>query len=121
MLSKELLSPVLIAFFLFLTYTFRTEGHVHRGHISHSAIRSVEMQNPDIFVDNLFKKYGSNDSLNLEQFRNLLATLKIGNNKTKTRSEAKPRKSDRDATLSPVEKNKDGENNGGAFDKVSGV
>ena len=94
--------------FCFLTYKSQTDGMVHRAHISHSGIRSVESQNTEIFVDSLFEKYGINGSMNLEQFKNLLKTLEIGDNRTKTTAELYAGKSNRD-----VKKNKVG--------KVSGI
>ena len=76
----------------------QTDGF-RRGHISHTDIRSVDSEDPNIFVNDLFEKYGNNGSMNLEQFRSLLTTLGVGNNGTKLRSEPKTTKANRDKAV----------------------
>ena len=41
-------------------------------------IRSVNLSAPGTFVDSIFDEFGSNNSMNLNQFNMLLRELKIG-------------------------------------------
>ena len=45
---------------------------------SHDDARSLNGPAPGSFVDSLFEEYGTNKSMNLEQFSTLLKELKVG-------------------------------------------
>ena len=58
----------------FITLISTTDCHI----FSHVHARSVNGPGAQSFVDSLFKKYGTNKSMDLKQFEALLKELKVG-------------------------------------------
>lgn len=61
-----------VALLSILTFVRRADSHV----FSHDDARSIN--GPESFVDSLFEEYGTNKSMNLQQFNSLLKELQVG-------------------------------------------
>ena len=70
--------------FCFSTLIRTTDSHI----LSHDDARSINGPEAQSFVDSLFGKYGTNESMNLQQFGTLLKELKVGSVHAKGRSES---------------------------------
>ena len=65
---------LVITFLSVLVFIRSTDSHV----LSHEDARSLNEPAPESFVDRLFEGYGTNKSMNLQQFNSLLKELNVG-------------------------------------------
>ena len=81
-LSKafEIVVGLTVSLFMCMSYS-----HV----LTHDGIRSVSEPKPGSFIDNVFDKYGTNNSITLQEFKELLKNLYSG-----VTTDARARKSD---------------------------
>lgn len=63
-----------VALLSILTFVRRADSHV----FSHDDARSINGPAAESFVDSLFEEYGTNKSMNLQQFNSLLKELQVG-------------------------------------------
>lgn len=71
---KSAKAGCVVALLSILALIQRTESHV----FSHDAARSINGPAAKSFVDSLFKEFGTNKSMSLQQFSSLMKELKIG-------------------------------------------
>ena len=72
---------------VFLCY-WPTESYV-KVHLTHRNIRSIKSPNPDSFLNDLFQKYGANGSMDVNQFKELLKEVRIGDKDSSSAKESK--------------------------------